>query len=1035
MPVSKNSGVCIDGPYPTTFCPSSAIGSNTPTDAAGRLSTKYCGWGGTCDSGGLDPTKTYGACNSLSGVNSGLPCNDNINDDYTGYHVCHNAPMRWVDNVLSPQYTYCELDRDNWLQDENVFYHCLDKNCQGMSKKEANDFGAYRCAKGAVELESIWQGSNRLKCDIKDNTLVNGNNQNCPKMVLGVGSSDPYLHVPEDPNGYIHSSCVGGRCNNGFESAKCTQNVDCQFTSLEYWGGYNAEKPWGGAPDLPEDSSGQLDLYYKYSWVPDYYGIRMSQMFCYEDLGNGRWGPTGDYSSIGECSDISQSNYHVYKALGDDAGQDFENKTTQGNTWWITMSNTIHGIPLQTGAGDKGPGQDLGGKNLTGAGFVKLFYQYASMSGREGIDQAAILRDTPIARMLKRYPGAYAAAVLTKDLMGTLPADQADNDSVGGLFIPGHCEKPPSHKVAEVGESTYACDASHGLVSPVDDEYCSDDFLIARSVAYSDLWDRPYEPITWLCNDTDNIVGENFNPDDYATYANRLDCRGLGVRGYQTGSALEPDEWRVMQRFFGDPVFTVGICTGGARAGSPCTTDDGCIPSDITQAQIDASSKYCKSPTDLNNPDVAKICKPDVSYLQTCNPNSTDLDSDCYLCTHGAGYYPRTDLCGGDPLKAQCLTGYKLSISNKDSVNQDKTLPPTDVTPGFYTPDYLGWNQTATNFNYLAYYSPRPPKIAAPDLNFGCTSPGSCPVTQWDAFSLDNQSEGILAYMGGQAMTTMRFYGWAAHDQGALKDMWIDWGDSNEQEFHDVKMKNRKPFCNVGKECQFVPGLTCTTDNDCPPAGGKCADVGFCQAHQYQACSSDLDCDQSTKDKCVKRIPFGDTEMACEQNYFEFTHVYSCGKEMRDGSVIPFCQNNTQEIKRCSRENSRICTSDSQCGAGDKCLSGLAPPGGCYDTVKSSCRFTPRILLKDSWGWCTGECRKIDQGSGVLGIGAIGSEPIIFKNGGCYDGSMLTANTDPKIKILPINYCDPKTDNYSSSNKWIRPWIVYKGALQLGVAQ
>ena len=123
---------------------------------------------------------------------------------------------------------------------------------------------------------------------------------------------------------------------------------------------------------------------------------------------------------------------------------------------------------------------------------------------------------------------------------------------------------------------------------------------------------------------------------------------------------------------------------------------------------------------------------------------------------------------------------------------------------------------------------------------------------------------------------------------------------------------------------------------------------------------------------------------------------------------------------------------------GDKCLAGLARPGGCFDEVKNSCRFTPRVLLKDNWGWCTGECRQQYTGQSLT-YGPIGTEEIPHVNGGCYDFSKDVVNydvdnnnsLDDEIFDNPAlaNECNP--DNAGSA----RPWIVYNGALQLGITQ
>jgi len=422
------------------------------------------------------------------------------------------------------------------------------------------------------------------------------------------------------------------------------------------------------------------------------------------------------------------------------------------------------------------------------------------------------------------------------------------------------------------------------------------------------------------------------------------------------------------------------------------------------------------------------------------------------------------DLCGNDPLRTQCLTG----VVQRDPISinplKPNAEPPTDVTAGLYTPKFLASKLTAeygakigstsiplakdlpADESFLSYYTPRPPIIAAPDTSRQCPASGSCPIAKVNAFTFENQTEGTIPFVGGQAIASIRFYGWAADNQGPVKDMWVDWGDGVVQEIHDAQMKNKKPFCGGSKECQFVPGLTCKTDGDCPAGTGKCADVGFCKTKPNVSCSLDTDCAPTgslVKDRCIIRTPFGDSANACEQNYFEFTHSYACGIDARKG--LPFCGTSG----RCGRNNSITCTSDVSCGSLDHCVKGVAEPGGCFDPSTSACRYTPRVLAKDNWGWCTGECR-IGVTAGKL-VGTYHATPgssatagviannILFPNGGCYDSTRLYQNTDSRISYSPFyeggehpgyNMCNPasKDPNFS-------PWVVYQGALQLGITQ
>ncbi len=450
---------------------------------------------------------------------------------------------------------------------------------------------------------------------------------------------------------------------------------------------------------------------------------------------------------------------------------------------------------------------------------------------------------------------------------------------------------------------------------------------------------------------------------------------------------------------------TKGLCDGGMFDGKSCTDNTQCqakVGTDITKEQSDA-------------------VRCDYVYATPVagSPNPC-LQGGKNVCVHDAGYFPRMDLCGFDPTRQECLTG--INQTSPGSFDPRNAPPPTDVTAGLYTPNFLGGFDPKYNqdYGYTSFYTPRPPTVAAPDTSKQCPASGSCPIAKVNAIDFENQTEGTVAYVGGQAITTMRFYGWAADNQGPLKDLWVDWGDGSVQEIQDASMKNKKPFCDVTKECDLVPGLTCNTDSDCPPAGGACLPVGSCKTRSTVSCHADADCAmKGKKDICVIRTTFGNSKNACEQNYFEFTHAYACGSEAR--TVLPLCAG------YCSNNNAVSCTSDLGCRTGTKCLKTLGPPGGCFDAAAVSCRYTPRVLLKDNWGWCTGSC------------GGSGSTTVRLSNGGCYDTSRLWNNTDSSTKFKPYKIsgstepaqlCDPAS--VSSNNS---PWVVYQGALQLGITQ
>ncbi|MFH1009023.1 MAG: hypothetical protein V1800_16235, partial [Candidatus Latescibacterota bacterium] len=282
---------------------------------------------------------------------------------------------------------------------------------------------------------------------------------------------------------------------------------------------------------------------------------------------------------------------------------------------------------------------------------------------------------------------------------------------------------------------------------------------------------------------------------------------------------------------------------------------------------------------------------------------------------------------------------------------------------------------------------------------------------------------------------SMSFYGWAAQEQTPLKDLYIDWGDGTLTKIENARMKNKKPFCGGTRECELVDGLTCNTDADCPPAAGKCVDVGTCGQNPTVRCVRDQDCalGGNKNDKCMVREFFGNSTDACEANYFEFSHAYAC-----DPLKLKPCET------YCTGNPDLKCDSDGDCGLGDKCVDYLAPSvgGGCYDAQKVACRYTPKVMLKDSWNWCTGECRAGSIVGDTLFDAANTKVRHIY--GGCWDGTETVRNTDLETTImdakLGYNECRESAITKDDANKDkifknIRPWIVYPGSVQIGTVK
>jgi hypothetical protein len=166
--------------------------------------------------------------------------------------------------------------------------------------------------------------------------------------------------------------------------------------------------------------------------------------------------------------------------------------------------------------------------------------------------------------------------------------------------------------------------------------------------------------------------------------------------------------------------------------------------------------------------------------------------------------------------------------------------------------EYLNNSNYRKGF-FIDSYFPKAPRIAAPDTSRQCAAPGQCSISKVNSFSVDDASEGQVIYFGSQVQSTLRFYAWASDDQAPLTDIWVDWGDGTVQKVTDGRIKNHKPFCGVAKQCENIPGLSCSSDADCPANAGKCVETGSCSADPGRSCFKDSQCG-TTGGNCVKRL-------------------------------------------------------------------------------------------------------------------------------------------------------------------------------------
>jgi hypothetical protein len=469
---------------------------------------------------------------------------------------------------------------------------------------------------------------------------------------------------------------------------------------------------------------------------------------------------------------------------------------------------------------------------------------------------------------------------------------------------------------------------------------------------------------------------------------------------------------------------------------------------------------------DQNATDESEFCKPvslddNITPQQYCQAPTgerghVDPDLDDNICTHRPGYMPRGDVCADG--RDDCLVTYNLTdplSTNHVEINDGGTTKKTaasatDVSTGLdsynfitsnYDP-YVNGRTHLSNKKFITYYRPRPPRVAAPDPTRQSSSANTLPVSSMDAFSVNGLANGLIYFGGGQGLAQVRFYAWAMHNQGPIKQIIIDWGDGTYQEIDNAQLKNHKPVCNTNRECEFIDGYACTSDADCPPGGGACLERGTCKKKVYQTCNSDDDC--GNDDECQTRMFFGNSTEACKQGYFEFSHVYRC--DAQDALALTDGDKVCDQTGLCENEPGKTCVSASDCRAGEECIqNSLAEPKGCFNADLFRCRYTPRIMVIDNWGWCTGDCSRENEVKPGDPENFNHSDLIRHPYGGCYDGSQVKINSevsglhtgqmDPYYGSTLPNECKPYFDeaNYFTRSAFdlYRPWVVYSGSVEV----
>lgn len=631
---------------------------------------------------------------------------------------------------------------------------------------------------------------------------------------------------------------------------------------------------------------------------------------------------------------------------------------------------------------------------------------------------------------------------------GVIPAGVAE-DPKYNVYLPAHCEPP-------VG----AIDTK----SKFKEFKVNDDFPYSKSV--EDLtktsdWDsRKFEDKTWVSPrilNVDALWNQTYVKSRLflMPWMDLWEDKELGDFDPAHGLHLETQEWaklfRATYTLGGEnEAFTEsdykGVVNNNEPAGSVRSTwkcertgqlvkfKEECNQDLITQGWDYDEFSDMPAPQNetigMNDTPVATLCRltkdiPECTdgmvgsylppdYTKKCTESNTGApvhpDEDCDRCTATPGFKPLVT----KPIAYVLGSGLSTNFQGADESPVQRMYPSaTDVTGGLDTFEYMArYSNTYHKGPLIAHYQPIPPKVAAPDAFRLANSANAPSVYYLDTFSVNNNIQGV-SYLGSdKGMATVRFYAWAAHDQAPLRKIVIDWGDGETTMIDDAKLKNRKPICNTDKECSLVPGLACTSDADCPPAAGSCLQTGRCE-NTDQFCSNNDDC--GVNGLCKTRVLFGNSSEACQQGYFEFTHVYETKPALPDCGTTARCQYEPNKFA-------------GDCRPGEGTNERMAPKDGCYDANLNMVRYTPRVMVMDNWNWCTGNCKEPVEPT-PFNFNNLNRYPIRHPNLGCWDGTSVRYNTDPSAKDSPYpNEC-------SENNEVGRPWVVFQGSVELSVLE
>jgi len=189
----------------------------------------------------------------------------------------------------------------------------------------------------------------------------------------------------------------------------------------------------------------------------------------------------------------------------------------------------------------------------------------------------------------------------------------------------------------------------------------------------------------------------------------------------------------------------------------------------------------------------------------------------------------------------------------------------------------------------------------------------------------------------GSELAIVNFFVAADDNRMPIRRIKMDWGDENIGGIlrNEGLYKNAKPFCE-SSDSGGRPnmGLCVFEDNPNIPTNLTCKTAGENQCGTGMVCKTKDDLRQENNGfaESYQHKRFGNTPRACDDQYVEMTHSYTCGLRERDipGVFVPVT-NLLEEYQQQLEEM----------GVGRD---------------EEVCYYKPRVQVLDNWGWCNGSC-------------------------------------------------------------------------------